>query len=63
MRIGAVEFGPGDPPTAVLAGDEASFPIDGVAVRVHRRLAEDADVTVIFGEAHDAIVGNVAEQQ
>ena len=35
----AVEFGPGDPSAAVFAGDQPSFPINGVAVRVHRRLA------------------------
>ena len=61
-RDRAVEFGPGDPPAAVFARDQASFAVDGVAVRVHRRLAEDADVTVILREAHDAVVGNVAEQ-
>src|SRR3954447_25646777 len=58
----AVEFGPGDPSTAVFTGDKASFAIDGVAVRVHRWLAIYAEVTVIFGKAHDAVVGNVAEQ-
>src|SRR5882757_6746984 len=58
----AVEFGPGDPSAAMLASDQASFPINGVAVRVHRRLAEYAQVTVILREAHDAVVGNVAEQ-
>src|SRR5450432_4296917 len=46
----------------MFASDQASFPIDGVAVRVHRRLAVDAEMTVIFREAHDAIVRNVAEQ-
>src|ERR1700681_923918 len=58
----AVQFGPGDPSAAVFASDQASFPINGVAVRVHRRLAEYAHVTVILREAHDAVVGNVAEQ-
>src|SRR4051795_13713992 len=58
----AVEFGPGDSPAAVFARDQTSFAIDGVAVRVHRRLAIDADVTVILREAHDAVVGNVREQ-
>src|SRR4030088_2691608 len=58
----AVEFGPGDPSAAMLASDQASFPINGVAVRVHRRLAEYAQVTVILREAHDAVVWNVAEQ-
>src|SRR6266566_5182047 len=58
----AVEFGPGDPSAAMFTRDQASFPINGVAVRVHRRLAVYADVTVILREAHDAVVGNVAEQ-
>src|SRR5260370_13250256 len=51
----AVEFGPGHPSAAMFASDQASFPIDGVAVRVHRRLAEYAEVTVILREAHDAV--------
>src|ERR1700736_2304997 len=58
----AVEFGPGDPSAAMFASDQASFPINGVAVRVHRRLAVYAQMTVILREAHDAVVGNVAEQ-
>src|ERR1700730_16956503 len=61
-RDRAVEFGPGDASAAVFASDQASFPINGVAVRIHRRLAEYAQVTVILREAHDAVVGNVAEQ-
>ena len=58
----AVEFGSGDPSATVFASEQASFPIDGVAVRVHRRLAVDADVTVVLRKAHDAVVGNVREQ-
>src|SRR5882757_4621097 len=58
----AVEFGPGDASAAVFAGDQASLPINGVAVRVHRRLTVDAEVTIIFREAHDSVIGNVAEQ-
>jgi hypothetical protein len=46
----------------MLASDQASFPIDGVAVRIHRRLAEYAQVIVILRQAHDAVVGNIAEQ-
>src|SRR3979411_690594 len=46
----------------MFASDQASFPINGVAVRVHRRLTVYAQVTVILREAHDAVVGNVAEQ-
>src|SRR3982074_421750 len=58
----AVEFGPGDPSAAVFASEQASLPINGVAVRVHRWLAVYAHVTVILREAHDAVVGNVAER-
>src|SRR5215203_5783949 len=58
----AVEFGPGDPSAAMFASDQTSFPINGVAVRVHRRLAVYAHVAVILAEAHDAVVGNVAEK-
>src|SRR5690349_8976192 len=47
----------------MFASDQASFAINGVAVRVHRGLAVDARMAVIFREAHDAIVGDVAEQQ
>src|SRR3954467_15230537 len=61
-RDRAVEFGPGDPSATVFASEQAPFTINGVAVRVHRRLAEYAYVSVILHEAHDAIVGNVAEQ-
>src|SRR6185437_3653658 len=57
----AVELGPSDPSPAMLASDQSSLSIDGVAVRVHRRLAEYADVTVILRNSHDAVVGNVAE--
>src|ERR1019366_2786149 len=61
-RDRAVEFGPGDPSPAMFASDQASLPINGVAVRVQRWLAEYTQVTVILREAHDAVVGNVAEQ-
>jgi hypothetical protein len=44
----AVEFGPSDAPAGMFASDQASFAIDGVAVRIHRRLAIDAEVTVIL---------------
>src|SRR3981189_1510111 len=35
----AVDFRPGDPSAAVFASEQASLPINGVAVRVHRWLA------------------------
>src|SRR3954454_958871 len=46
----------------MFASEESSLAIDGVAIRVHRRLAIYAEVTVILAKAHDAVVGNVAEQ-
>jgi len=61
-RDRAVKFRSGDASAAVFTGDQASFAIDGVAVRVHRRLAIHADMTVILRKPHDAVVGNVAEQ-
>src|SRR5215471_10784420 len=61
-RDRAVEFGSRDPPAAMFASDQASFPINGVAVRVHRRLAVYAQVTVILRKTHNAVVGNVTEQ-
>src|SRR5690348_2725802 len=45
----------------MLASEQASFPIDGVAIRVHRRLTEYADVSVVLRKAHHAVVWNVAE--
>src|SRR5262245_32336761 len=47
----AVEFGPGDSAAAMLASDQASFPINGVTVRVHRRLAEYAQMIIILRQA------------
>src|ERR1041385_170866 len=46
----------------MFAGDESSLAIDGVAIRVHRWLPVYAEMTVILAKAHDAVVGNVAEQ-
>ncbi len=46
----------------MFASDQASFPINGIAVRVHRRLAVYAQVTVVLRKPHDAVVGDVAEQ-
>src|SRR4029079_14687783 len=61
-RDRTVEFGPCDASSAMLGGQQTSFAIDGVAVRVHRRLAEYADVTIVLGKAHDAVIGDVAEE-
>jgi hypothetical protein len=48
---------------AVLTGDLASLPIEGIAVAVARRVAEDADLTVILQAAQLDVVGDVAPQQ
>src|SRR3954463_5027178 len=47
----------------MFASEESSLAIDGVAIRVHRWLAVYAEVAVILAKTHDAVVGNVAEQQ
>src|SRR3954451_21112596 len=46
----------------MFASEQSSLAIDGVAIGVHRWLAVYAEVTVILAKAHDAVVGNVAEQ-
>src|SRR3954467_11402511 len=46
----------------MFAREQSSFAIDAVAIRVHRWLAVYAEVTVILAKAHDAVIGNVAEQ-
>src|SRR5271170_7638642 len=58
-----VIFGAGDPSPLVLAGDEPPLAVSGVAVRVVRRLAKNADRAGFFVPAHDAIIGDVAPQQ
>jgi hypothetical protein len=52
-----VKLGAGDAPVAVLAGDQASFPIDGIAIRIHRRLAKDPDAAVVLAVTNDALLG------
>ena len=48
---------------AVLAGDLPALPVEGVAVTVARRDAEDADGAVILQAAELNVVGNVAPEQ
>src|SRR6185436_20994116 len=48
---------------AVLAGDLAALEVEGVAVAVARRTAEDADVAVVVEPAHLYVVRDVAPQQ
>ena len=62
-RDAAVMLGARDAPPAVLARDEPSLPVDGVAVRVAARLAEDADRAVGLVVAHDPVVRDVGEQR
>src|SRR5439155_22221887 len=58
-----VIFGRRDPPALMLAGDESSLAVAGIAVGVVRGLAEHADGTHLLLPLHDAIVGDVAPQQ
>src|SRR3954471_10426781 len=46
----------------MLAGEQPSLAVDSVAIRVHRWLAVYAEMTVVLAKAHNAVVGNVAEQ-
>src|SRR5262249_43335551 len=56
-------LGAGDAARIVLAGDEPAFAVARVAVGVVGGIAEDADMAVVFGPAHDAIVGDVAPEE
>src|ERR1043166_2903761 len=47
----------------VLAGNEPAFAIAGIPVGIVGRIAIDADMSVVFAPAHDAIVGNIAPQE
>ena len=58
----AVMLGARHAPPAVLAGDEASLPVDGVAVGVAAGRAEHRDRAVGLVVAHDAVVRDVGEQ-
>ncbi len=62
-RDGAIVLGARDPPSAVLAGDQAALAVAGVAVGVVGGLAVDAHPPGLLVPAHDAVVGNVAPQQ
>ena len=48
---------------AMLAGDLAPLPVEGVAVAVARRVAEDADLTIILQAAQLDVIRDVAPQQ
>src|SRR3954447_5987703 len=59
QRDRAVVFGAGQVLGVVLAGDQPSLAVAGVAVGVVRRLAEHADRTGLLIPAHDAVIGDV----
>jgi hypothetical protein len=48
---------------AVFASNLPSLKIEGVAVAVARRTAEDTHMTILFQPPHLAIIGNVAPEQ
>src|SRR5687767_5283912 len=52
-------LGAADAPPAMLAGDEAAFPVGRVAVAVARRLPEDRDGTIGLVIAKHAVIGDV----
>ena len=58
-----VIFGSHDAASAMLAGDQPSLAVAGVAVGEIRRLAVDADRAGFLFPFDDALVGNVAAQQ
>ena len=62
-RDRAVVLGALDAPGAVRAAHQPSLAVDGVAVGVARRRAEDADVAGGLVPAQDAVVGDVAPHQ
>src|SRR5207247_1859017 len=62
-RDRAVIFGSDDAAPAVLAGDQPSLPVAGIAVGEIRRFSEDAHRTGFFFPFEDALVGNVAAQE
>ena len=47
----------------MLAGDEPSFAIARIAIRIVAIRAEHADMTIVFQPTHDSIVRDVAPQQ
>src|SRR5437667_12670626 len=47
----------------MLAGDESTLAVAGVAVGVVGGLTEEADPAGLLVPAHDAVIGNVAPQE
>jgi hypothetical protein len=62
-RDGAVIFGSNDTASAMLAGNQASLAVAGVAIREVRRLAVDTHRAGFLFPLDDALVGNVAAQE
>ena len=62
-RARAVDLGARHGAAAVLARDETALQVDGVAVAVHRRLAEHRHRAVRFVPAQHAIVRNVGPDE
>jgi hypothetical protein len=59
----AIELVAHDTPRQVLARKLAALEVEGVAVAVVRRAAEDADAAVVLDPAQLAIVGDVAPHE
>ncbi len=62
-RDRSVIFGPDDAPPAMLAGDQPSLPVAGIAVGEVRGSAKNADAARFLFPLDDALVRNVAAQQ
>ena len=60
---GSVVLGAGDTAAEMLAGDQATLAVSRVAIAVIRGLTEYAGLARGFVPLHDAVVGDVAEEQ
>src|SRR5712692_4647382 len=59
----AVVLGARHPPRVMLAGDESTLLVAGIAVAVIGGATEDADLAGLLDPAHDPVVGYVAPKQ
>src|SRR5680860_980077 len=55
----AIEIGTGDATQSMMRADQTPLAVDGVAVGVSGRVAEDRRFAVGFIPFHDAVVGDV----
>src|SRR5206468_4145629 len=62
-RDASVVFRADHPSAAVLAGDQATLPVAGVAVGEVRIRTEHRDLQRLLVEAQDPVVGEIAEQE